>query len=147
GRRGRVPLRQARRRPGAEPRRGCRAPRRRAQRPGDGPRDRAARAPGAAAQGRGLPAQRRGARGGDRADPGWAGNGQALVRDLHAGLRRTAMDATTPTIAATGTDPDTGYTRYRLGGFEFARDEYFAHVSWPKGSHIIEIDRFLRAMV
>ena len=50
-------------------------------------------------------------------------------------------------IAATGTNPDTGYTSYRLGGFEFTRDEYFAHVSWPKGSHIIEIDRFLRAMV
>ncbi len=27
------------------------------------------------------------------------------------------------------------------------RDEYFAHIGWPKGSHIIEIDRFLRAMV
>ena len=57
------------------------------------------------------------------------------------------MDAITTTIAATGTNPDTGYTGYRLGGFEFTRDEYFAHIGWPKGSHIIEIDRFLRAMV
>ena len=57
------------------------------------------------------------------------------------------MDAITTRITATGTKPDTGYTSYKLGSFEFARDEYFAHVSWPKGSHIIEIDRFLRAMV
>lgn len=57
------------------------------------------------------------------------------------------MDAITTRITATGTSPDTGYTGYRLGSFEFTRDEYFAHVSWPKGSHIIEIDRFLRAMV
>ncbi|MFC3101742.1 hydroxyquinol 1,2-dioxygenase [Altererythrobacter lauratis] len=45
------------------------------------------------------------------------------------------------------TDPATGYTAFRLGSFTFRRDEYFAHVSWPKGSHIIEVDRFLRAMV
>jgi hypothetical protein len=57
------------------------------------------------------------------------------------------MDAPAQTIVATGTDEATGYDSFRLGGFEFARDEYFAHVSWPKGSHIIEIDRFLRAMV
>ena len=57
------------------------------------------------------------------------------------------MDVQSATITATGTDPDTGYDSFRLGGFEFRRDEYFAHVSWPKGSHIIEIDRFLRAMV
>ena len=57
------------------------------------------------------------------------------------------MDAPAQTIVATGTDPATGYDSFRLGGFEFRRDEYFAHVAWPKGTHIIEIDRFLRAMV
>ena len=57
------------------------------------------------------------------------------------------MDVQSATIVATGTDPDTGYDSFRLGGFEFRRDEYFAHIEWPKGSHIIEIDRFLRAMV
>jgi hypothetical protein len=57
------------------------------------------------------------------------------------------MDVQVAKIVATGTDPDTGYDSFRLGGFEFRRDEYFAHVTWPKGSHIIEIDRFLRAMV
>jgi hypothetical protein len=57
------------------------------------------------------------------------------------------MDVQPSTIVATGTDPDTGYDAFRLGGFAFRRDEYFAHIEWPKGSHIIEIDRFLRAMV
>jgi len=57
------------------------------------------------------------------------------------------MDIQSAKIVATGTDPDTGYDSFRLGGFEFRRDEYFAHIEWPKGSHIIEIDRFLRAMV
>ncbi len=57
------------------------------------------------------------------------------------------MDAIAAKIVATGTDPDTGYDSFRLGSFEFRRDEYFAHIAWPKGSHIIEIDRFLRAMV
>jgi hypothetical protein len=56
----------------------------------------------------------------------------------------TVMDAK---VEKTGTDPDTGYSSFRLGSFEFRRDEYFAHVTWPKGSHIMEIDRFLRAMV
>ena len=56
----------------------------------------------------------------------------------------TVMDAK---VEMTGTDPDTGYSSFRLGSFEFRRDEYFAHIEWPKGSHIIEIDRFLRAMV
>ena len=57
------------------------------------------------------------------------------------------MDMQTAKVATTGTNSDTGYDSFRLGGFEFSRDEYFAHISWPKGSHIIEIDRFLRAMV
>ena len=57
------------------------------------------------------------------------------------------MDMQSATVTATGTDADTGYDSFRLGGFEFRRDEYFAHIEWPKGSHIIEIDRFLRAMV
>ena len=56
----------------------------------------------------------------------------------------TVLDAK---IEMAGTDPETGYSSFKLGSFEFRRDEYFAHVTWPKGSHIMEIDRFLRAMV
>lgn len=51
------------------------------------------------------------------------------------------------TVMKVGTDESTGYSSFQLGSFTFTRDEYFAHVTWPKGSHIIEIDRFLRAMV
>ncbi len=44
-------------------------------------------------------------------------------------------------------DPDTGYRSFQFGGFNFKRDEYFVNISWPKGKHQIEVDRFLRAMV
>ena len=38
------------------------------------------------------------------------------------------MDVQASQIVATGTDPDTGYDSFRLGGFTFRRDEYFAEV-------------------
>ncbi len=42
---------------------------------------------------------------------------------------------------------ETGYRAFRAGGFVFRRDEYFARLSWPGGSHIVPIDVFLRAMM
>ncbi len=42
---------------------------------------------------------------------------------------------------------ETGYRAFAAGGFRFARDEYFARLTWPGGSHIIAIDAFLRAMM
>jgi hypothetical protein len=39
-----------------------------------------------------------------------------------------------------------GYRDYDLGGFHFRRDEFFAHVSWPGGSHVMSVDAFLRAI-
>jgi hypothetical protein len=39
-----------------------------------------------------------------------------------------------------------GYRRFTLGEFTFERDEFFAHISWPTGSHIMSIDAFLRAL-
>jgi hypothetical protein len=44
-------------------------------------------------------------------------------------------------------DPDTGYHTFRAGGFELQRDEYFARISWPGGTHVMPIDAFLRAMM
>jgi len=44
-------------------------------------------------------------------------------------------------------DNETGYKRFRAGAFEFSRDEYFAHITWPKGSHVMAIDAFLRALM
>lgn len=41
----------------------------------------------------------------------------------------------------------TGYRAFRAGGFTFTRDEYFARLAWPGGSHIIAIDAFLRALM
>src|SRR5690606_33143309 len=146
GRRGRVHLHQAGRGAGARPRRRRGAAERGAERAADGPGDRAAGAPGAAAARRGLSDGGGGAGGGDRADGGRAAHRQALGRDLQAG-RRGPMTVPDARVERTGTDPDTGYSSFRLGSFTFRRDEYFAHVGWPKGSHIIEVDRFLRAMV
>ncbi|NOW48887.1 hypothetical protein FHW96_005077 [Novosphingobium sp. SG751A] len=42
---------------------------------------------------------------------------------------------------------ETGYRGFRAGGFTFVRDEYFARLSWPGGTHIMPIDVFLRALM
>jgi hypothetical protein len=39
-----------------------------------------------------------------------------------------------------------GYREFRLGQFSFRRDEFFAYLSWPTGSHIMSVDAFLRAL-
>ena len=36
--------------------------------------------------------------------------------------------------------------QFTLGGFTFSRDEFFANVTWPTGSHILCVDAFLRAL-
>ena len=40
-----------------------------------------------------------------------------------------------------------GYRSFSLGEFRFERDEYFAHLAWPGGSHTIQVDAFLRALM
>ena len=45
------------------------------------------------------------------------------------------------------TDPNAqGYREFSLGAFHFRRDEYFAHITWPTGKHVISVDVFLRAL-
>jgi len=39
-----------------------------------------------------------------------------------------------------------GYRRFKKGKFEFRRDEYFVHIRWPKGTHTMAADVFLRAL-
>lgn len=39
-----------------------------------------------------------------------------------------------------------GYREFSLGGFHFRRDEFFAHVTWPTGMHVLSVDAFLRAL-
>ncbi len=39
-----------------------------------------------------------------------------------------------------------GYREFTLGKFGFSRDEYFAHIRWPNGTHMLAVDAFLRAI-
>ena len=50
-------------------------------------------------------------------------------------------------MTLTETHPnDAGYRIFSIGGFTFGRDEYFATITWPTGTHQIAIDVFLRAL-
>jgi hypothetical protein len=50
-------------------------------------------------------------------------------------------------LIASAPDAALGYRSFQFGSFKFERDEYFVHITWPRGTHTIEADRFLRAMV
>src|SRR5215468_9869337 len=50
-------------------------------------------------------------------------------------------------VETAGTARDLGYQAFSIGKFRFERDEYFAHISWPKGRHIMPVDAFLRALM
>ena len=39
-----------------------------------------------------------------------------------------------------------GYQEFTLGDFHFRRDEYFMHIAWPTGHHVMSVDAFLRAL-
>lgn len=49
-------------------------------------------------------------------------------------------------IEMTAPDNYSGYRSFKIGAFEFKRDEYFCHIRWPKGLHVMPIDAFLRAL-
>src|SRR5665647_3930330 len=40
-----------------------------------------------------------------------------------------------------------GYQSFEAGSFTFRRDEYFARITWPGGSHVMPIDYFMRALM
>jgi hypothetical protein len=42
---------------------------------------------------------------------------------------------------------DLGYKAHSIGGFRFERDEYFAHIFYPGGRHLMKIDEFMRALM
>lgn len=42
---------------------------------------------------------------------------------------------------------EAGYRIFKLGDFTFFRDEYFAHIEWTGGSHMLPADRFLKALI
>lgn len=45
-----------------------------------------------------------------------------------------------------GEPNDQGYRSFELGGFHFSRDEFFVHIAWPTGKHVLSADVFLRAL-
>src|SRR5437867_6167222 len=52
-----------------------------------------------------------------------------------------------PKVEAPATGRDLGYKTFTMGKFRFERDEYFAHIYYPLGRHIIPIDAFLRSLM
>ena len=52
-----------------------------------------------------------------------------------------------PEVQVDASEPNEhGYRTFRLGEFEFSRNEYFAYVRWPTGSHVASADAFLKAL-
>ncbi len=39
-----------------------------------------------------------------------------------------------------------GYRTFKLGEFEFRRNEYFVYITWPTGRHVMSADAFLKAL-
>lgn len=39
-----------------------------------------------------------------------------------------------------------GYRSFKLGEFDFSRNEYFVYVTWPTGRHVASADAFLKAL-
>lgn len=54
---------------------------------------------------------------------------------------------TTVTSHTPLTDKGLGYRTFSAGNFSFERDEYFAHIFYPGGRHIMAVDAFLRAQM
>ena len=56
------------------------------------------------------------------------------------------MAIASPAVAKSAQPNQHGYHTFQLGEFTFSRDEYFAHIHWPTGSHVMSADVFLRAI-
>jgi hypothetical protein len=56
------------------------------------------------------------------------------------------MTETLHAATATAEPNEHGYHTFEVGEFTFSRDEYFATITWPTGSHQIAIDQFLRSL-
>jgi len=46
-----------------------------------------------------------------------------------------------------GPDERFGYLAFEIGNFKFNRDDYFVHIHYPKGSYVMSVDAFLRALM
>ena len=56
------------------------------------------------------------------------------------------MTMTDKSSFETGDANEQGYKTFTIGGFTFSRDEFFAHIAWPTGRHVLSVDTFLRAL-
>jgi Hydroquinone 1,2-dioxygenase large subunit N-terminal len=57
------------------------------------------------------------------------------------------MTTATTLPTAQGQATALGYGTFRIGRFSFTRDEYFAHIHYPGGRHVMPVDEFLRALM
>jgi hypothetical protein len=56
------------------------------------------------------------------------------------------VEATVDTQVVTVERNPEGYLGFKLGEFEFSRDDYFVYINWPTGSHVMSADTFLKAL-
>ena len=68
---------------------------------------------------------------------------------MSSGLNTASTDlpTTTSVHSESDADPKNGYRKFAIGKFRFERDEYFARVKSPTGSHVADIEDFLRSMM
>jgi hypothetical protein len=57
-----------------------------------------------------------------------------------------STNTATATLSPT-TGKDLGYKAFSVGKFRFERDEYFAHIYYPGGRHVMPIDAYLRSLM
>jgi hypothetical protein len=57
------------------------------------------------------------------------------------------LPVTTTAYRSDGPDNRFGYRNFEIGGFRFSRDDYFAHIRYPKGVYVMNVDAFLRALM
>src|SRR6185312_12152686 len=73
------------------------------------------------------------------------------LHSADGGVTMSTAQNLEPTVESSPASNRTGYRSFQLGSFNFSRDEYFVHVSWPaKGqtlTHTLSADAFLRAMM
>jgi hypothetical protein len=54
---------------------------------------------------------------------------------------------TTSETSASARPNALGYRTFSIGGFRFERDEYYVHIYYPKGRHMMAVGHFLRALM
>ncbi len=59
----------------------------------------------------------------------------------------TAIMSTATAVSPETDTKDLGYQTFSVGQFRFERDEYFAHIFYPGGRHLMHVEAFLRALM